>query len=795
MPKIIPFGSVSKIQNIENHVVVSTNTATLSIAEHSSGAIHFNLQFNSIDAGASTSAVENKLFTLPKYKESNTELVFTFGANTLSISKKDGCIQLINQAGQVSLLSDSLGFSCEGTVSTARFALRENERFFGLGEKTGPLDKRGIQYQNWNTDKFAYHEEDDPLYTSVPFYMGENEGAWYGVFLDNPARTHFNFGASNHRYSFAKSDSGNLDLYFFGGTHPAEIVSAYSLLTGRSPLPPLWSLGYQQCRYSYYPAEEFEILADTFRKKKIPCDVLYFDIHYMDDYKVFTWDKEKFPEPHTLLRKLHDKGFKTVAILDPGLKVEEGFEIDEEAQKLGHLLKYPDGELYTGEAWPGVCHFPDFSRPETRSWWAEKVEDFAKGGIDGLWNDMNEPAVWGKHFPDDVRFETNGKSFGHADLHNAYGGWMAEATFNGLSEKKFKRPFVLTRAGFAGIQRHAAIWTGDNSSGPGQLLLSCRMMSAMGISGMPFVGTDIGGFIGESWNWLFSRWIQVGAFQPLFRGHTMVNSADSEPWSFGEETEEICRNYINLRYRILPLIYTLFEEHQHHGLPPMRPLFLEYPNDDLAMGRAYENQFLLGSSLLICPVAQHSGLVKIYLPEGQWVDLFTDELLEGGKEYIRELSANRLPVFQRLGGFIPAQSLIQHTTEVPDREEWHIYLGAEGKAIRYKDEGDGYAHALEGAFSKRQIHWNSEEISISKKEGIMKEGKLRLYLHNFTGNTSAFESETYRWVEPISNFDPFYRGIDDSLRIDALHFVDLDLDQLTAKHIISLNDNHYLTQK
>ncbi len=786
MPKFVPIGSFVAINGEAHQLTIQATFGQLHISLVNQHSLFLNYKFESQEEAPDVIPITQSAFVCPEWNEGVEVVSIKAGENTLLVEKSTLAWRWMDVNQAVYLETDALNVAMEGSSTTAHFVLRHDERFVGLGEKTGPINKRGRQYENWNTDKFAYHEEDDPMYCSVPFYMGSSGGLWYGVFVNNSGRTHFNFGASNHRFSFVRTQNGHLGFYLFGAPNPADIIGRYTALTGRTPLPPLWSLGYQQCRYSYYPEAEFELLADGFRKKQIPCDVLYFDIHYMDAYKVFTWDKNRFENPLALHRKLHDAGFKTVAILDPGLKVESGFEVDEEALERDMVLKYPDGEVYVGEAWPGECHFPDFGRSDVRRWWAKKVEAFSQCGVDGLWNDMNEPAVWGKHFPDAVRFGTDSGTFGHADVHNAYGGWMAQATFEGLSDARaYKRPFVLTRAGYAGVQKYAAVWTGDNSASPGQLMLSCRMVAGMGLSGLPFAGADVGGFIGDTWSWLFSRWVQVGAFHPLFRGHNMVNARDAEPWSFGEETEEICRNYIGLRYRLLPLMYTLFYEHTLNGLAPVRPMCLLYPNDGKAYDPAFDSQFFLGRDVLVCPVAQHSGFVKVYLPEGRWYDLLTDKLFDSG-EHILEVSPNYLPVFVREGGFLAAQTLVQHTGERAEYEEWHLYYG-EGKGERYLDEGDGYAH-LEGRFSLRRLEWNVDRIRIFKKEGVETEGKLRLYLHGWKGDLflKTFERETYRWVNPISNFDPYFRDVDDSLKLVGLPYVDLDLNSLNEDWVLVL---------
>ncbi len=487
----------------------------------------------------------------------------------------------------------AFGIAWDGEEVCNYKILHKKEVFTGMGEKTGPLNKAGRQYIHWNTDEFGYHQDTDPLYTSTPFYFAKNGKNWYGIFLDNTSKTTFNFGASNHRFSFFKAERGQLDYYFFHSENPAEILKQYCHLTGFTPLPPKWSLGYQQCRYSYYPETEVLNMALNFRERKIPADVLYLDIHYMDAYKVFTWHPERFAKAKQMLAKLKEQGFKVVVIVDPGVKIEKGYHVMEEGLKEDIFLKYPDGDNYIGEAWPGAIYFPDFTKEKARKWWASYFQEMVNDGVAGFWNDMNEPAVWGKNVPDLVEFDYDGEKVNHKLGHNVYGMQMARATFEGARNAlKGKRPFILTRSAFSGIQRFAAVWTGDNVSDENHLFLGARLITQLGLAGVPFCGNDIGGFIGEANIPLFRRWIALGAFTPFYRGHTMINSRDAEPWSFGEEAEEIARNYISLRYRMMPYIYSAFYQHSQNGLPLCRALLLDFPQDEKLFEGAYQNQYL-----------------------------------------------------------------------------------------------------------------------------------------------------------------------------------------------------------
>ncbi|MFW5937270.1 MAG: TIM-barrel domain-containing protein, partial [Desulfosalsimonas sp.] len=410
------------------------------------------------------------------------------------------------EGGLINADDPAFGISWLGETVTAYKTLQSYERFIGLGEKTGNLDRRSSAYVNWNTDYFGYPPFADPLYASIPFYIGIHSGLIYGIYLDNTHLTRFNFGAANNRFAAFSADAGPMDYYFFHGASVAEVISAYTALTGRMPLPPIWSLGYQQCRYSYFPDTEVLRVARTFREKHIPADVIYLDIHYMDDFKVFTWDPERFADPAGLVEKLKELEFHTAAIVDPGIKIEEGYEPYADGLEKDVFVKYPDGQPYAGEVWPGWCHFPDFTNPKTRTWWGKWLKTLTDAGVEGIWCDMNEPAAWGHQVPDLIEFDHDGRQCTHKKARNIYGMQMARASYEAAQKQlSGRRPFVLTRAGFSGVQRYAAMWTGDNIADDDHMLAAVRLVNSMGVSGLGFCGCDIPGFAGEATPALFAR--------------------------------------------------------------------------------------------------------------------------------------------------------------------------------------------------------------------------------------------------------------------------------------------------
>jgi alpha-glucosidase len=539
-------------------------------------------------------------------------------------------------------------------------------------------------------------------------------------------------------YSFS-AEQGNLDYYFIYGPQINQVIETYTRLTGRPYLPPKWSLGYQQCRWSYYPDTEVLRLAETFRENDIPADVIYLDIHYMDEYKIFTWDPDRFPNPANLLKQLSDMGFKVVVIIDPGVKADSNFAVAAEGIKNDYFLKYPDGQVYIGEVWPGPSYFPDFSRPQVRDWWGTLLGDLLDTGVSGFWNDMNEPAVWGKAFPLEVLFYDDGNISSQKKMHNLYGLLMSQAAYDGYRKAKpNKRPFLLTRAGFAGEQRYTAVWTGDNLASEEHLELGIRMMIGAGISGIPYIGTDVGGFGKSPPAELFTRWLQVGIFSPLFRNHTHYNTKDQEPWTFGEDFEAINRQTISKRYQMLPYLYSLFWEAYESGSPILRPLFWHYQNDSIAYLNEFQHQFLVGEKLLVAPVTKTGHyLKKVYLPQGKWLDLNSEKMYEGPNSIIIDASLYQIPMFLNQGAILPSQETIQYVGE-KSGNVLNIDIFAEiqyNRFLLYEDDGQSFDYLQEAyRLTEFEIEQKKNKITFTKNSIIrgyqLTDRKLKLKFHS-----------------------------------------------------------------
>jgi alpha-glucosidase len=585
-------------------------------------------------------------------------------------------------------------------------AMPADEHYFGLGDKAGPLDRRDMAFTNWNTDAYAWQESTDPLYKSIPFFLALRKGRAHGIFVDNTWRSWFDFGkTARDAYSFG-SDGGALDYYFIDGPEPKAVVQRYAALTGKAPLPPLWSLGFQQCRYSYYPEARVYEIAKTFREKKIPADVIYLDIDYQKDNRPFTVDPERFPHFEKMIADLGREGFKVIAITDLHLAKAPGYKPYDEGLAGNHFVHAADGSVYVGKVWPGDSVFPDFTWAPARAWWGTLYADFVRMGIAGFWNDMNEPSVFSdeKTMPlDAVHRVDSGGTATHREAHNVFGMQNSRATYEGLlALRGNRRPVVLTRATYAGGQRFAASWTGDNSSTWNHYRLSVPMLLNLGLSGYAFVGDDIGGFRGSPPPELLTRWIELGAFNPIFRDHTEKGTLDQEPWVHGGEHEAIRKRYIEARYRLLPYVYTLAEEASRTGTPMMRPFWLEHPEaEDFATNT---NVFLFGPDLLVEPKLDETmDAVETLVPPGVWYDYWTGERLaeppkKEGPPPKKIVALGDLTVLVRGGAIIPHEPLVQSTSETPKGLlELRVYPGPDCRGSLYLDDGTTFDYRR-GAF-------------------------------------------------------------------------------------------------
>jgi len=583
-----------------------------------------------------------------------------------------------------------------GEVVKMAKTYQPGEHFYGLGDKSCDLNLRGRRFDLWGSDTYAFGPDSDPLYKNIPFYIGLHRGGTYGVFFDNTFRTRFDFGAEQPNRTMFSSEGGEMNYYFFHHSEPLEVVKAYTRLTGRPGMPPLWALGYHQCKWSYYPAAVFQAIGQGFRDRRIPCDALYLDIDYMDGYRCFTWDAERFPDPKGMVAALEADGFKTVVIIDPGLKIDPEYGVWQEGIAKDMFCRRQDGALAKGSVWPGLCHFPDFTRPDVREWWADQFKGLIEDiGVRGVWNDMNEPAVFEDGtFSHDIRHDYDGHPCSHRKAHNIYGMQMVRATQEGL--RRFgggRRTFSITRSAYAGTQRHACAWTGDNVASWEHLHIASLQCQRLAISGMSFIGSDVGGFIETPTAELYLRWVQMAVFHPFFRTHSSGDHGDQEPWSFGDATTELVKQAIELRYRILPVIYTAFWQYVSTGMPMLRPMALVAHDDLDAYWRSTE--FFFGDHLMVVPMTREGEEGRfLYVPEGEWYSYADDSRPKSVRKDIWvDCPMDRIPVFVRAGAVLPHWPLQQYVGEIPHPEpELHVWWKSGTEQSRwYEDDGDGQA--------------------------------------------------------------------------------------------------------
>ena len=769
-------GNVRSVKVTGQTVNIITDNAFAAITVYSPDIIRVRIDKQKLKEDISYAVVMQTAVTQVKINEDDKQLMILTDSLKVKVLKSPFSVSFYTLDEKV-INEDETGLTTSwvGEEVTAYRHMQQGERFIGLGEKTGDLDRHGNAYTNWNTDAFGYSTRQDPIYSSVPFYMGIHHNINYGIFLDNTFQSDFNFGASNDRFSSFGARGGEMNYYFIYHTAIAGIIKSYTALTGRMQLPPLWSLGYQQNRYSYYPDTEVLRIAQTLREKKIPADGITLDIHYMDGYQLFTWDKGRFPNPLQLTSRLKELGFNTTVIVDPGIKIAPGAAAYEKGLKEDVYIKYSDGKNYAGQVWPGWCNFTDFTNEKGRNFWRNQMKFFADNGVSGIWNDMNEIATWGQKIPSNVVFDFEGRKGTILEAHNVYGSLMARTSYEGARSATNLRPFVLTRAGYAGMQRYTAIWTGDNRSEDDHMIAGIRLLNSLGLSGVPFAGVDIGGFTGNPSQGLYTRWIQLGAFFPYLRNHTAINTKSSEPWTFGEEVTDIARNYISLRYKLLPYLYAAFYEATQNGLPVVRSLAIENTFDPNIYNRAFQNQFSFGRSLLVIPVESGKDFTKVYFPAGKWYDFYNDMTEEGGKEKLIELSLQKLPVYVKESSIIPMQTLVQSTAILPsDTLLLHIYKGSTPNTfVYYEDDGKSFDYEKSMYYRRNIIYDPAQKlVRLEKAEGQYnsKFKNILLVLHGFNdltdinvnGTSTQLKRLPNSFLSSVSFFDPLgsYRESD-----------------------------------
>ena len=650
--------------------------------------------------------------------------VLTFvDKNTTEISFKDLDGNIINEDFQPSFKDE------KGNVYISK--VNDCLAYYGLGEKGGDLNKKGCYTENFNTDDPETDDDSITYYKTIPFYVALKEEFTYGIFFDNSFRSYFDMGKEMGDRIFFGAIGGQIQYYFIPGENIKEVVKNYTALTGRMEMPPLWSLGYQQCRFSYFSQEEVRELVKTFEEKDIPLDVVYLDIDYMDGFRVMTFKTPNFDDAAGLIGDLKEKGIRTITIIDPGVKVDEEYDVFKRGKEGNHFTKKLDGEIFIGAVWPGDSAFPDFSNKYCREWWKSELKKFiSEHGMDGIWNDMNEPCVFNndhKTMLETCLHNSDNGVIEHKEFHNRYGFEMSRCSKEAQEElHPNERGFSMTRATYAGGQRYSSVWTGDNMSLWSQMRMSISMNANLGISGFSFVGNDVSGFGLDSSEELFIRWMEMGPFIPIFRNHSNMYTRRQEPWAFGPRAEKIAKKSIELRYELLPYIYDLYYISHKEGLPIFRPMIMEYEKDINLLNM--REQFMLGENMLVAPVLYEGERSKtVYLPKGSWFNYFTMEKLQGGKWYKLPCELDEILVFVKEGSIIPTYNKkFRNVKERPKNILLKVF-GENAKGFHYNDDGHTMEY-LEGKYTYMGIEFvdGKEEFKLINNDYIIEDMEIQI---------------------------------------------------------------------
>lgn len=762
-------GKVISYKKINGGIEGKTATAIFDVHAYSDNTFRVRVSKNKTFSNFSYTLVNNEIPSFNKLTISDDENIISLSTDALDVTiEKAPAFSLVfrNKNGTIineDVKGNGFGTTFIGDKVSVYKKLQEGERFVGMGEALGNLDKRGTGITLNNTDTYKYGDPRLPMYVSVPFYIGIHHQQVYGMFYNNSYKSFFNFGLSTPGFTSVNMDGGDADYFFMYDSSVAEIIKHYTSLTGRMQLPPLWSIGYHQSRCTYYPQEKVEWIAESFRKKKIPLDCIVLDADYQQGYQPFRINKERFPDMPALASRLAKMNIELTASVYPGVAIDSTYYSYVDGLKNDVFIRYSDGSLFNTEIAPVKCYLPDYTNPKARTWWKNKMKWLPENGIHGYWNDMNEPALGGSYLPDNLLFDFDGRQANALEAKNVYAFQMARSSYEAaLQNSPSRRPFILTRSGFAGVQRYSAVWSGDNTASDEGLLSSVLLNNQMGLSGISFCGHDIGGFIGDGSKQLFKRWIQVGVFSPFCRNHKGCGGIAGEPWAYDDEAEAISKTFIEFRYRLMPYTYAAFYEATQKGLPMARSLCINYPHDVKVYDNNYQYQFLFGDAMMVVPVTSQEKIKKIFLPEGDWYNLYNDEKISGTKEWSEEVPIYQLPVYVKASAIIPMQTTIQSTKEKSsDTLFVHVYNGKDKNSFTYyEDKGDGFEYQKEN-YCKRLIEFDpvKKQILFSAQEGKFNTAfkKIEIVFHGFSNaikNVTINGTNQQLYDYKISVLDP-----------------------------------------
>ena len=785
---LFPSKIISYKKNLDNLYFTSENDVVLQVTVERDSVLRFRFTTTSIfenDFSYAISQYASKGYNKLDVSEDDKNYIITTSKLICHISKLDMRTSIFDAKDKTLISQDELGFHWEesheygGNIVKMSKSTFDGESYYGLGDKPVQNNLKGKRFENWVTDSYAFGRTTDPIYKTIPFYIGLHHKKAYGIFFDNTFRSFFDFCSERRNIASFWAQGGEMNYYFIYGPDMSDVVSNYTDLTGKPQnLPPLWALGYHQCKWSYYPESKVKEVTKKFRDLKIPCDAIYLDIDYMEGFKCFTWNKEYFPDPKRMVKELADDGFKTIAIIDPGIKIDKDYSVYQEGLAKDYFCKRADGPYMKGKVWPGECHFPDFTNPEVREWWSnlfkELIEDI---GVKGVWNDMNEPAVMdvpGKTFPNDVRHNYDGNHCSHRKAHNVYGMQMARATYHGLKKFSYpKRPFVITRAAYSGTQRYTSTWTGDNVATWDHLSIANQQAQRMCMSGFSFVGSDIGGFAEQPNGELFTRWIQLGIFHPFCRTHSSGDHGDQEPYAFDSNVTDIVRKFIEIRYQLLPYLYTSFWRYSNEGVPILKSLVL-FDQED-ANTHYRNDEFIFGEKILVCPIIEPNAKGRrMYFPRGNWYSFWDNELVEGGAEKWVDADIDSLPIYIKEGAIIPKYPIQQYVGEKTIEElklDIYFKLGKEKSQV-YEDDHDGYDYK-KGRYSLRNFTLVGKNDSLTIQQ--YKSGKFITEYSTFELNLHGLPFKIYQVIIDNEVVDIKKLNIKDNMLVVSKEFTDIKI--------------------
>ena len=607
--------------------------------------------------------------------------------DAMTIAVDDACRVTATLADGTVAFADAAPLAVDDAARLSRAG--GGDHVYGLGERTGGLDRRGRAWTFWNTDAYdpavgGWHPDQDPMYQAIPFELRLAHGTAFGLFTDATRRMTIDF-SDPARDAYAIAGARGVDQYVLAGPRLADVVDRYTELVGRPALPPTWALGFHQSRWGYPDAQTVLAVAQHYRDLGLPADAMWLDIQHMRGFRSFTFDPSAYPDPEGLSAQLSQLGFHVVAIEDPGIKIDPGWDVYDSGQP--YFLRDGQGAIYSGTAWPGAAAFPDFSDPAARAWWGEQVQGVLARGVAGIWLDVNEPTTFpegggGTTVPDSIAAAGDGEPTTMAALHDAYALFEARATYEAIAARGGDRPFVLSRAGYAGIERYAATWTGDTPSTWQGLRQTLPMLLGLGLSGEPFCGSDIGGYSGHATAELYARWLALGTISPFARAHVTNGVPGQEPWMFGDEVLAAAKDWLVGRYHLMPYLRSIADDAARTGAPVLRPLVWEFADDEHVA--TLDDEAMLGPSLLVAPVMEQGATTRdVYLPAGRWFELASGAIYDGPATVTVSLRLAALPMFARAGAIVPTDDGID------------VWPGAAATSFTQRDDAGELAIALE----------------------------------------------------------------------------------------------------